>query len=40
MGNFIIAHLNREEDYGKKETPLHSMALPLSKNRKKQKPAP
>jgi hypothetical protein len=37
MGNSIIAHLNREEDAGKKETPLHSMALPLSKKKEETK---
>jgi hypothetical protein len=36
----MIASLNREEDGRKNEGSSHSMALPLSKNRKKRKPAP
>jgi hypothetical protein len=36
----IIASLNKEEDGRKNEGPSHSLALPLSKNRKKRKPAP
>jgi hypothetical protein len=35
----MITRLNREEDGEKNEAPFLSMALPLSKNRKKRKPA-